>query len=306
MDRQLLTFVTVVDKGGFTYAAEALHTTQPAVSQHIRTLEKRLGVKLLERTTKQVRLNRAGEIVYRHAKDILQLYTQMERLVSDLVTDAAGPLTIGASYTFGEYVLPHVVAEFRARYPRVTPVITIANTKHVVQQVANGELDIGIMEGHSIHDEVEVQPFAQDAMVVVAASDHPWSCRPYISAAELADETWIIREKGSGTREYQDLFLQRYGIQPNAVMEFGSTQVIKEAVEARLGISLLSTCALRKEFAQGAITALPVEGTPIFREFSVITYRSEFRTAAVRLFHAYIVEHGSEWVARFSKDSPRT
>lgn len=108
MDQQLQVFVTVVEKQNFSRAAEELHMTQPAVSQYIRTLETNVGTRLLERSNKYVHLNKVGEIVYHHAKEILGLYTKMQRLVDDVTNVANGPISIGASYTFGEYVLPHI------------------------------------------------------------------------------------------------------------------------------------------------------------------------------------------------------
>src|SRR5699024_12664168 len=110
MDQHLQVFITVAEKRNFSRAAEALHMTQPAVSQYIRLLEENFGVRLLERTNKYVRLNKAGEIVYHHAKEITGLYTRMHHLMDDLTHKARGPLAIGASYTFGEYVLPHIIA----------------------------------------------------------------------------------------------------------------------------------------------------------------------------------------------------
>lgn len=296
MDQQLLSFVTVVELGNFTRAAEILHTTQPAVSQHIQSLERRLNTKLLERTNKFVRLNRAGEVVYHHAKEILNLYNQMERLVVDLTSHCAGPLRIGSSYTFGEYVLPHVIARFRRQYERVTPVVTIANTQHVVKMVADGELDIGIIEGHASDTSVTIQPFAEDTMVVVVSAAHALVQGDAVTSTRLADETWIVREEGSGTREYEDLFLSDAGIQPDTMMEFGSTQVIKESVEAGLGISLLSKCVLRKELAQGRLSILSVQGAPVTRQFSIVTYPSTFQTNATMRFRQFLVEQSADLV----------
>ncbi|MFK4997235.1 LysR family transcriptional regulator [Bacillus sp. N9] len=122
MDQHLRVFVIVAEKQNFSRAAEELHMTQPAVSQYIRALEDKIGTRLLERTNKYVRLNKAGEIVYHHAKEIIGLHTKMQNLVDDLVNKVSGPLSIGASYTYGEYVLPHIIANLKrlSRYPSLS------------------------------------------------------------------------------------------------------------------------------------------------------------------------------------------
>ncbi|UJF36126.1 LysR family transcriptional regulator [Paenibacillus hexagrammi] len=147
MDHQLLALVSVAEERSFTRAAEKMYISQPAISQHIQLLESRYDVKLLDRTNKHVMLTKAGEVVYQHAKEILNTYSLMEQLVKDLKEDPSGPLYIGASFTFGEYVLPHLIAGFRKQYPRIEPHISIDNTLTVVKQVVQGELDVGIIEG---------------------------------------------------------------------------------------------------------------------------------------------------------------
>lgn len=146
MDQHLHVFVTVVEKGSFSRAAEELHMTQPAVSQYIKLLEQTYGETLLERSTKFVRLNKAGEIVYYHAKEIVGLYTKMQSLMDDLSNRASGPLSIGASYTFGEYVLPHFIAKLLEEFPLIKPRIVIGNTKEIAKLVVGHQLDVGIIE----------------------------------------------------------------------------------------------------------------------------------------------------------------
>lgn len=284
MDPYLELYMKVVEKRSFTKAAEELHMTQPAVSQHIRTLEQSLGVRLLERSNKDVRMNKAGEIVYHHAREIRALYARMQYLVDDLSNHAGGPLTIGASYTFGEYILPHVVARLKEAYPQISPTIIIHNTKEIAELVLANQLDVGIVEGefsgHQLHSEI----VSEDHMVVVASPRHPMlDAHVELQSSELAEETWILREEGSGTRQAAELFFARYGIVPQAVMEFGSTQVIKEAVEAGLGISLLSKWAIAKELAGGYIGVLHVEGLPFKRNFSILS-SSSYQTKALETF----------------------
>lgn len=282
MDNYLEVFVKVVEKGNFSKAAEDLHMTQPAVSQYIKVLEESVGARLLERNNKFVRLNKAGEIVFHHAKEILALYSNMQYLIDDLTNKASGPIAIGASYTFGEYILPHIIARLQAQYPLITPTIQIHNTKEIIDLVQSHQLDIGIVEGHINEKVPNVEVVAEDKMVIVASPQHPL-LKEKRNIAELGEECWILREKGSGTREAAEHLFQELEFTPKKVMEFGSTQVIKESVEAGLGIGLLSHWTIKKELMYGYLEVVEVEGLPFKRNFSILTH-SPYQTKALQQF----------------------
>lgn len=284
MNQQLLVFITVAEEKNFSQAANKLHMTQPAVSRYIKTLEEQLNTKLLDRNNKKVCLTKPGEVVFHHAKEILALYTRMDQLVDEMVNTASGKLSIGSSYTFGEYVLPHIIAKLRERYPKIIPQISIGNTRDVVEQVAERELDVGIIEGDMTHDKLFMERFADDSMVVVASANHPLTTRSKVDFSELANETWIIREEGSGTREVTDRMFETHYFSPEHVMEFGSTQIIKESVEAGLGISFLSSWTIRKELMLGTLRQLEIEDFPVKREFTLVTQAGPYETKAVKVF----------------------
>ncbi|MTW84515.1 LysR family transcriptional regulator [Virgibacillus dakarensis] len=283
MDQHLQVFVTVAEKKNFSRAAEELHMTQPSVSQYIRTFEENIGTRLLERTNKYVRLNKAGEIVYHHAKEILGLYTNMQHLVDDLVNKAKGPLSIGASYTFGEYLLPRIIANLLETYPDIHPTVTIGNTTEIADLVATHQLDVGIVEGHFKDQQLRVEEFAEDYMVVVASPNHILAKKRGVEILDLEKVTWIVREKGSGTREATEKVFHRFKLSPAKLMNFGSTQPIKEAVEAGLGISLLSRWAIQKELRNGDLNIINIKGLPFSRKFSIVT-KSPFQTKALEVF----------------------
>lgn len=285
MDQSLNVFVTVAEKKNFSRAAEDLHMTQPAVSQYIRSLEETMDVRLLERTNKYVRLTKAGEIVYHHAKEIVGLYGRMHHLVNDLSHEASGQLSIGASYTFGEYVLPHILARLLKDYPRIHPDVTIGNTAEIADLIMSRQLDVGIVEGRFKENrQLTTQAFAEDRMILVASADHPLSLKTNaIEWKELIEQTWIIREEGSGTREAVEAVFERYALTPIRTMQFSSTQPIKEAVEAGLGISLLSEWAVQKEIRYGELVQLPVKDLPFIRQFSIVT-SSQYQTKALKVF----------------------
>jgi len=284
MEHQLEVFVKVAEKESFSRAAEELHMTQPAVSQYIQLFEREMGTKLLERSNKYVRLNKAGEIVYHHAKEIIGLYTKMQRLVDDVTNKTSGPLSIGASYTFGEYVLPHIIALTLEKYPLIKPTITIGNTKEIAELVTSHQLDIGIIEGGLKNTKLNIEPFSKDKMYVFVSSNHRLASRDEeIQVSELEDETWIVRENGSGTREATDDVFHIFHLAPQKIMEFGSNQLIKESVEAGLGVSLLSHWAIRKEVEIGSLKILKIKGLPYTRQFSAIV-QTPFLTKAMDSF----------------------
>lgn len=285
MDQHLKVFITVVERQNFSRAAEELLMTQPAVSQYIRTFEENIGARLLERTSKYVRLTKAGEIVYHHAKKIVSLYTRMQILVDDLMNHASGSLSIGASFTFGEYVLPYIIAKMQEENPAIHPTVKIGNTEEIAGYMMRHQLDVGIIEGnfkkeHQLH----VEDFAKDSMVVVASPQHRLVLKDEpIQMVKLGQERWVLREVGSGTREAAETVFEHHEMIPKHTISFGSTQAIKEAVGAGLGISLLSKWAIQRELRNGDLKIINVDGLPFTREFSIVT-TSPFQTKAQQVF----------------------
>lgn len=284
MDQHLIVFIAVAEKQNFSRAADELHMTQPAVSQYIQALEREIGTRLLERNNKYVRLNKAGEIVYHHAKEILGLYTKMQRLVDDVTNKASGPISIGASYTFGEYVLPHIIAKMLDQFPLIHPSVAIGNSQEIAELVLGHQMDVGIVEGDYKNKNLHIEAFDEDKMSIIMSPKHPLAKKDgKVKRDELEQASWIVRETGSGTREATEQLFRILGIIPNKKMEFGSTQLIKESVEAGLGISLLSQWAIQKELSIGSLKILAMDGLPYIRKFSIITL-SPYNTKALDTF----------------------
>jgi DNA-binding transcriptional LysR family regulator len=284
MDQSLMVLLEVADTRNFSRAAERLHMTQPAVSQHIRALEERLKVRLLERNNKTVAVTRAGEIVLHHAREIGGLYRRMEEMVDELLHYTGGPLSIGASYTFGEYVLPLTLARLDSEYPDIRPAITIGNTADIADQVRNRMLDIGIVEGEEIGTGLTVEKLAEDEMYIAIGAEHPLTTQRKITLKLLEEQTWLVREQGSGTRAAADKMFSALHLNPARLMEMGSTQSIKETVEAGLGVTLQSRWALRKELGLGSLKLLTVEGLPVKRSFHILLRKGDLRTRTMEVF----------------------
>ncbi|MFD1990306.1 LysR family transcriptional regulator [Paenibacillus nicotianae] len=284
MDQSLLVFTKVAEQKNFTRAAELLYMTQPAVSNYIQTLEKNMGIKLLERTNKYVRLTKAGEIVFHHAKQILDLYMLTDKLIDDLKNTASGPFSIGASYTYGEYILPHKIATMLKSYPLLNPMITIKNSHEIIDLIQKHKIDVGIIEGEIHNQNIKVIPFAIDELSIVIPSNHYLAEQHEIDPLLLNSETWLVREEGSGTREMQEKGWKQLGFEPKKYMTLGSTQVIKESIEAGLGISILSHASIKNELKLGKVKLFLNDGFPISRNFSIITPKVDFYTKAVEIF----------------------
>lgn len=289
MDYKLHVFVTVAEKKNFTHAANLLNMTPSAVSLNIKSIEKQMGTKLFDRTNKYVRLTKAGEILYEHAKEILIKYAHVKHLLDDLNSSPTGPLTIGAAYTFGEYFLPYILFEFNKLYPGISPNVTIQNSKKIAKQVHRQELDIGItVEDQFSNLDIDVSLFSEDEMVIVTPPHHPLTLSNKLDKDLLESETWIIREQGSGTRELTERLFSKLKISPRKIMSFGSSQTIKTSVELGLGISYLSEFVTRKDVLLGNLTTISLKEFQNKGKFYYITHKSKIHSRASILFLDFI------------------
>lgn len=288
LDHQLFIFKTVADKKNFSRAGELLNITQPAISQHIQALEEYYGVKLFERSSKKVELTQAGAILYNYALEILGLHQVAKRAVSDLVDTVTGKLIIGASLTIGEYVLPRLLATFARKYPDVDYSVWVGNSEQIHDRTREGTIDIGLVEGAMDDPQLNMITFLPDELVLVAPMHHPLSTRTAVSREDLKECVFVIREEGSGTRVSVEEFFLKAGFRPERIITLGSTQAIKEAVEAGLGITILSRWCLRKELLLGSLKILKVKGVEIPRWFFLIRLKDKFQSRASDEFVKFI------------------
>lgn len=268
-------FMEVVTQGSFSKAADTLFMSQPAVSQHIKQYEQELGVLLFDRSTKKLRLTAAGHLTLAFCQNVTRLQQEFTQALDDLTNEVKGNLIIGASYSYGEYILPSVMARFLQQYPDVTPQIVIHNTTDIAEQVLNQQIDVGIVEGFVKHPQLERSRLAQDQMVLVAN-------KPLNTLT--GDETWIIREQGSGTRAAIERFWHAQQIKPKKLQQFGSTQLIKGSVMAGIGISLLSKWTVEQEIAQQQLFAIDAPRYTWNRDFYCIHLKEQTKPKVVTTF----------------------
>ena len=282
-DRRLQVFYTVARLLSFTKAAETLHMTQPAVTFQVRQLEDHFDTRLFDRTHNRVALTEAGRKAYEYAEEIFTLYAEMENTVKELTGDVSGALTMGASTTIAEYMLPALLRGFTMEFPDINLRLKVSNTEGIVSMVENSMIDLGVVEGPVANKNLLVEVCRIDQLVVVVPPNHPISDRESISMEEVMEYPFICREEGSGTRDVimdhmVELGLDRNNL--NVSLELGSPESIKGAVEAGMGISIASIATLEKELRLGTLVAVKLD-PPMERAFSFVRQRQKFRLRAM-------------------------
>lgn len=264
----LRVFATVVEQGSFTRAAAALSISQSAASRDVQELERQLGMPLLERRARGVAPTEAGALLADHARRIFDIERLAEESLAALRGLQRGRLAIGASTTIGIYMLPPLLGTFSRRHPGVELFLDIGNTQQIIERVIDHRLDVAFLEGPAEVPGLEILPWREDELVVIAAPDHPLAFRQHLLAADLAGAPFVLREAGSGTREVMEQALRQAGVEIRAVMDLGSTEAVKQAVAAGLGISIVSRYTIQLELAAGRLAVLPVDNLRIRRRLT--------------------------------------
>ncbi|UOF90493.1 LysR family transcriptional regulator [Fodinisporobacter ferrooxydans] len=290
LDAHLHVFLTVAEKRNFSRAAEFLNLTQPAISQQIQTLEEYYGAKLFERTNKRVELTQAGHVLVPYAQKIMETHHHALQAVNDLTGQVTGKLTIGASLTIGEYILPKLLANFSGNYPKVEPTVKIGNTEVIAEHMLSGTIDLGLIEGPIHNKHLHVVPFLEDEMLLIVPANHMLNRYTEVEVDDVANETFLLREAGSGTRFAMEELLHDLSIQPKRVIQLGSLQSIKEGVEAGLGISFLSKWTIQKEIQLQSIHPVRIKGVRLKRQFSLLNRKGQFASRAVTEFMRVVQE----------------
>ncbi|MDZ7802453.1 selenium metabolism-associated LysR family transcriptional regulator [Thiohalophilus sp.] len=282
-DRRLQVFQTVARLLSFTKAAEELHMTQPAVTFQVRQLEEQFNTRLFDRTHNRISLTDAGQRVYECANRIFELYAEMDNAVRELTGDVSGVLIIGASSTIAEYMLPELLRDFKKQYPDVTIRLRVANTDGIVSMVENNAIDLGVVEAPVSNKNLVVEECRTDKLVLIVPPEHPLAQQDVVPVKQIADYPFICREEGSGTREVMLESMTRAGIHAtdlNLSMELGSLEAIKGAVEAGMGVSVLSSATIEKELKLGTLVAVKLD-PPVERPFSFVHQKQKFKIRAM-------------------------
>ncbi len=275
--RHLETFCRVADLKSFSKAADDLFLTQPTVSGHILSIEKSLSLRLFDRTSREVRLTKAGEVFLEYASKILSSRKDLLNALSEFSQGIRGELSLGASTIPGEYLLPKLMGDFKKEYPRFIISLKVADTKEIVQYVLQDSVEFGIIGAKLNHPSLHYERYEEDEIIVVAPPDHPLTRKKRVKVEELLKEPWIIREEGSGTQMAVEKTLRKKGRslkQFNVVMKMGSSSSVKEGVKAKLGLAFLSKRATEEEVRYGFLSRIGLEGIePISRQIYIVSHR---------------------------------
>jgi DNA-binding transcriptional LysR family regulator len=263
-----------------TRAAEALAMSQSAASGSLSELESQFGVKLFDRLGKRLQLSELGRQLRPQVENLLAQAQALEQALDGRAV--TGRLRIGATLTIGNYIAVSMIADFRQRFPEADIALHVANTEAIAERVASFELDMGLIEGELQRPDLDIAPWRHDELVVFAAPGHPLADVTALTDADLVALPWIVRERGSGTRQAFDRAMRGILSELHIAMELQHTEAIKRAVEAGLGVGCLSQVCLTDAFKRGSLVPLPVPGRDFQRQWYLITHREKFRSAALQ------------------------
>ena len=293
--RQLRTFKTVADLSSFSAAAQRLKLSQPSISYQVKELEETLGVPLLDRLGKRVRLTEAGNVLYAYARRMLEVLDEATVAIEEMRGIKRGTLRVGASTTVGIYLLPAALGAFKKEHPGLVISLEIGSRARVQEQVLDSELDLAVV-GPALKDpELAVIPFLSDELVVVAPSGHPLAGKRGLTLKQLAGEPFVMREQASGSRWSLEKAARKAGAKLVIAMELGSNGAIKHAVESGLGLAVISRYACALEFSTKRLVELDVRGFPIRRDWHIVHLRRRKLPASVTAFIEFLQD--TSWLA---------
>ena len=286
--QQLRLFEAVTRLGSYTRAAEELHLTQPAVSIQIKRLESQAGVPLLEQVGKKIFSTTAGDVVYQACADILARIEELNRTVDDLKGVVKGPLQVSV-VTTAKYFMPHLLGMFLQQYPEVEPKLKFTNRARVIERLMNNDDDFVVMGQIPQDDNLTTYPFLNNILGIVAPAGHPLANKKNITLKQLTKERFLKREIGSGTRFVFDQLLEEKGLKIDPYMELGSSEALKQAVMAGLGIAVLSLHSVQLERQAEKLIVLDVQGFPLKRRWYAVHLKGRKLSLVAQTFLDFIL-----------------
>ena len=287
--RQLEIFERVAQCGQVTKASEQLFLSQSAVSMALAELERFAGAPLFERRRKRLFLNDRGRQILPDVHDVLARVLMIEQVLNESVGEPHGTLHVGASTTIGNYLLPLIVGEFSRQYPRAKALLQVGNAHQIERAVENGDVDLGLIEGSCHITTLDTTTWKLDELVIIVGKGHPWACDGIASLRMLEDAPWIMREKGSGTREVFEAAMAKQGVRYGVAMELGHTEAIKKGVEAGLGVGCLSRMAVQREMDNGWLVEV-TSPLDLRRTLIILTRHNEQQTTLLKAYLGLLEE----------------
>lgn len=273
----------------YSRAAEELYLTQPAVSMQIKHLEESTGLPLFEQIGKKIFLTEAGREMFHYARAIAGQLAEAEAVLTEMKGLRRGKLNISVVST-ANYFAPQLLAVFCRRHENITLSLNVVNRETLLAQLKDNEMDMAIMGQPPEGQDIEASAFMENPLVVVAAPSHPLAKQRGITPAQLADETFIVREPGSGTRGAMERYFQHHAMTLNTGMEMSTTEAIKQAVQAGMGLALVSRHTIALELETKRLVVLDVAGFPLPRHWHVAHRKGKRLSAVAQAFKEFLVD----------------
>ena len=289
--RQLKVFEAVARLSGFNRAAEELHLAQPTVSLQVKQLAEAVGAPLFEQVGKKIYITEAGGLLRAASQEVFDAFARLEMQLAQLKGLKQGRLKV-AVVTTAKYFIPRLLGPFMRQYPGIDIAMDVGNRSEIVARLARNEDDLYIMGMPPAGMDIERHSFVENPIVAIAPRGHALEGAKRISLARLAEEPFLLREQGSGTRMATERFLKSHGVKLKVRMELGSNEAIKQAVAGGLGLSLLSLHALKSELARREVVLLDVEGLPIRRSWYIVYRTGKQLSIVARTFFEYLKKEG--------------
>lgn len=285
--------LAIAEENSITKAAERLMISQPAVSKQIRILERNLGVQLLERQPRQIRLTHAGQILAGYGRRIFDLDAEAERAIREIRGLSHGRLAIGASTTIGTYLLPEVFVKFRRKHPGIETTFEIGSSLAMYRRLSDGALDVTFTETPPGDPNLLADTFASDQLVAIAKPGHPIFDRKKVSARTLCKEPFIVRSTGSDTKSFVERALSQRGLEINAVMAFDTTEAIRRAVAAGIGVAIVSHLSIALELKAKTLAKVEISDLHIRRPLYQVRRKSAAGDGPLESFMRLLNSHCS-------------
>jgi DNA-binding transcriptional LysR family regulator len=286
--RQLKVFAAVARHLSYTQAAKELHLSQPAVSMQIKQLEEAAGISLFEQVGKKTYLTEAGKEMYHYSRSIAQQLVEIEEVLEQIKGISRGHLTIAVAST-ANYFATRLLAAFAKAHEGISFSLDVTNRASLLRQLEQNECDLVIMGRPPGNMELVTEAFMENPLVVIAPPNHPLVGQQPISMRRLQEETFVVREAGSGTRIAMERFFEQQGVQLKTGMEMTSNEAIKQAVEAELGLGIVSIHTLALELEAGHLAVLEVEKFPILRHWYVVHRQGKRLSPVAEAFRQYVL-----------------
>lgn len=291
--RQLEVFEAVAHHLSYSRASENLHLTQPAVSMQIKQLEEAVGMPLFEQLGKKIYLTEAGQELQRYSRNILQQLDEAESVFEEMKGMRRGKLAISVASTAG-YFMPFLLAQFSKRFPEVAITLDVSNREVLLQELSHNKMDFAIMGRPPDGLGLDFTSFLENPLVVIAPPDHPLVRESKIPLARIQQETFIAREHGSGTRSATERFFAEKGIKLNTGTEMSKNESIKQAVQAGMGLSILSLNTVMLELEAKRLTVLDVDDFPIMRHWYLVHRSGKRLPGVAQAFKEFMLNEAAE------------